>query len=187
MKTPLSISALAVLLVLASPCLHAAKVTSDLLPPLKRQASVDTAERLAQRKAAEPLPADLASPFSPKDFDKPDPSEVVKPVTAPRPGASVAGGPAVPGGAAGAPVAPPPPGDRETLETLAAQITPSGMIQLRGTPRLIIGSKPFEVGTRFTATYNTQDYELELVAIDRTTFTLRYRGEEITRPIKPVR
>jgi len=76
---------------------------------------------------------------------------------------------------------------RETLELLAAQITPSGMIMLRDNPRLIIGSKPFEVGTRFTASYNNQDYELELVAIDRTTFTLRYRGEDITRPIKPVR
>jgi hypothetical protein len=61
------------------------------------------------------------------------------------------------------------------------------MIQLRGAARLVIGNRPFEVGTRFTATYNNQDYELELVAIDRTTFTLRYRGEEITRPIKPVR
>lgn len=187
MKTPIPIGALAWLLVLASPCLYAAKVTSDLLPPLKRQASVDTAERLAQRKAAEPLPADLASPFSPKDFEKPDPSEVVKPVPTARPGGAIAGGPAGSGGAAGVPAAPPPPGDRETLETLASQITPSGMIQMRGTPRLIIGSKPFEVGTRFTATYNNQDYELELVAIDRTTFTLRYRGEEITRPIKPVR
>ena len=58
---------------------------------------------------------------------------------------------------------------------------------LRGAPRLIFANKPFEVGTRFTATYNNQDYELELVAIDRTTFTLRYRGEDVTRPIKPVR
>jgi hypothetical protein len=73
------------------------------------------------------------------------------------------------------------------LEKLAGQISPTGVIQLRGAPRLVIGGKPFEVGTRFTATYNSQDYELELVSIDRTTFTLRYRGEEITRPIKPVR
>jgi hypothetical protein len=50
-----------------------------------------------------------------------------------------------------------------------------------------MGSKRFEVGTRFTVTYNNQDYELELVAIDRTTFTLRYRGEQLTRPIKSVR
>jgi hypothetical protein len=158
----------------------ATKAVSDLTPPQKRQATVDTAERLAQRKAPAPLPADLTSPFNPPDFDKADPSD---PTNAPRPTPSTAGQGTPP--APTAPVAPPT--ARETLETLAAQITPSGMIQMRGAPRLIIGNKPFEVGTRFTATYNNQDYDLELVAIDRTTFTLRYRSEEITRPIKPVR
>ena len=76
---------------------------------------------------------------------------------------------------------------RETLELIAAQITPSGTMIFRGKPRLLIAGKPFEVGTRFTASYNNEDYELELVAIDRTTFTLRYRGEDVTRPIKPAR
>jgi hypothetical protein len=158
----------------------AAKVVADLAPTQKRQATVDTAERLAQRKAPAPLAGDLTSPFNPPDFDKADPSD---PANAARPSPSTAGAstPTAPS----APVAPPT--ARETLETLAAQITPSGMIQMRGAPRLIIGNKPFEVGTRFTATYNNQDYDLELVAIDRTTFTLRYRSEEITRPIKPVR
>jgi hypothetical protein len=158
----------------------ATKSTADLMPPLKRQTTVDAADRLVRRKAPPPTPADMASPFNPADFDKPDPSEV-----------PVASGPkpAGPSGAGGTTVAAPagPTSDRETLETLAAQITPSGVIMLRGAPRLIFANKPFEVGTRFTASYNNQDYELELVAIDRTTFTLRYRGEEITRPIKPVR
>lgn len=173
------------LLLLAAGPLQAAagKSTSDLMPPLKRQASVDTAERLVRRKAPPPTPVDMASPFNPVDFDKPDPSEV--PVaTGPKPGATAGGAT----GATATPAAPAGPAtDRDTLETLAAQITPSGVIMLRGAPRLIFANKPFEVGTRFTASYNNQDYELELVAIDRTTFTLRYRGEEITRPIKPVR
>ena len=159
----------------------AARIASDLAPPQKRHIAVETAEVLVRRKPPAPLPADLPSPFNPVDFDKPDPSEV--PVAA----ASKLNPPAGSGLPA---VAAPPAGpatDRETLATLAAQITPSGVIMLRGTPRLIFANKPFEVGTRFTASYNNQDYELELVAIDRTTFTLRYRGEEITRPIKPVR
>lgn len=161
----------------------AAKVTSDLIPPLKRQASVEIAEKLTHRPAPTPLPADMPSPFNPVDFDKPDPTE-----------APVAVGPKPPAPTPGstAPVqtvvAPPAPAtDRQALETLAAQITPSGVILLRGAPRLIFANKQFEVGTRFTASYNNQDYELELVSIDRTTFTLRYRGEEITRPIRPVR
>ena len=152
--------------------LQAARVTSDLQPAPKRQATVTNAERLAQRKSPPPLPADLVSPFNPPNFDKPDPAEAP---------------PALPAAGAVAVQTVAPAGDRETLEKLAAQITPSGMMHLRGAPRLVIGNKPFEVGTRFTATYNNHDYELELVAIDRTTFTLRYRGEEITRPIKPVR
>jgi hypothetical protein len=80
-----------------------------------------------------------------------------------------------------------PPGDHEILESLAAQMKPTGMFVVNGSPRLAIGRKLFEVGTRFTVTYNNQDYELELVTIERTTFTLRYRGEEITRPIKLTR
>ncbi len=188
--TPCLGAALALAALLAPATLHAAKVTPDILPPLRRQASVDTAERLAQRKAPGPLPADLPSPFNPADFDKPDPSEVA--AAAARPGATTPGSVPRPGAAgtvapAGPAKPPSPPGDRETLETLAAQITPSGSFNLGGKPLLVIGGRRFEVGTRFTAGYNGQEYELELVAIDRTTFTLRYRGEEITRPIKPVR
>jgi hypothetical protein len=159
--------------------MFAARAASDLQPPQKRQTTVTTAERLAQRNTPAPLPADLRSPFDPADFDKPDPAdpESIAAAARARAAASKPGGPP-------APVQPlVPPTDRETLEKLAAQITPSGMMHLRGTPRLVIGNKPFEIGTRFTATYNNQDYELELVAIERTTFTLRYRGEEITRPI----
>lgn len=155
----------------------AARNAADLQPSSTRQASLAVAESLAHRKAPSPLPADLVSPFNPSNFDKGDPSEQQAKAAA---GASSAR-PLV-----GTPVKSAP-GDRETLEKLAGQISPTGVIQLRGAPRLVIGGKPFEVGTRFTATYNNQDYELELVSIDRTTFTLRYRGEEITRPIKPVR
>jgi hypothetical protein len=151
----------------------AARVNPDLPTPQMRQASVATAERLAEKRTPPPLDAGLASPFNPPGFDQPDPgSAPAAPV--------VRGGTPAPAPVRVLTV-------RETLEQLAVQITPTGMIMRRDTPFLIIGGKPFEVGTRFTATYNNQDYELELVAIDRTTFTLRHRGEDITRPIKPVR
>jgi len=160
------------LLVLLPATVSAARVNPDIPPPQTRQAAVTQAERLAEKRTAEPLGADLPSPFNPRDFDRPEVDPSLNPVAGPTgdkpPAVRVLS-------------------VRETLQALAAQITPSGVMLLRGTPRLVIGNKPFEVGTRFTATYNNQDYELELVAIDRTTFTLRYRGEEITRPIKPVR
>ena len=148
----------------------AARSSADLQPAVKRQASLDLADGLARRKPLPPLPADLVSPFNPLNFDKPDPSEL-PPKPAPGPAAPIKAAPA----------------DRDTLAKLAGQISPTGVILLRGAPRLVIGGKPFEVGTHFTATYDGRDYELELVSIDRTTFALRYRGEEITRPIKPVR
>lgn len=168
------LSGLAVVLLAALPvAASAARVNPDIPPPQKRQTTVVLAERLAEKRTPSALSADLASPFNPPSFDRPEPGDA-------------SAGPVV-----RSPGSKPAPTRvltvRETLETLAAQITPSGVMMLRDTPRLVIGNKPFEVGTRFTATYNNQDYELELVAIDRTTFTLRYRGEEITRPIKPVR
>ena len=155
---------------------QAAKVTADLLPSQRRQTTVTLAERLAERKAPPPLPADLVSPFNPTDFDRNEAQEqaAARAATAP----DSRGGPTPP---------PVPLGDRQILEVLAAQLTPTGTIQIGGSPRLVMGSKRFEIGTRFTVTYNNEDYELELVSIDRTTFTLRYRGEAITRPIKLVR
>jgi hypothetical protein len=184
MRKPIMLlgAAVGVLLTCAGSLRAASRVASDLLPPQKRQASVEIAEKLTHRPPLVPTPVDLPSPFNPADFDKPDPSEAA--AAGPKPAAPVAGGT----GLAPTSTPPPPPAtDRKALETLAAQITPSGVILLRGTPRLIFANKQFEVGTRFTASYNNQDYELELVSIDRTTFTLRYRGEEITRPIRPVR
>ena len=62
---------------------------------------------------------------------------------------------------------------------------PSGTLILDGEPLLIFGRKRLRIGDRFTVTYEKQDYELVLVAIERTTFTLRLNQEEITRPIKP--
>lgn len=144
---------------------YGARATSDLLPPQRRQATVEIAERLTNRPPPAPLPEELISPFNPPGFSQ-------RPAKS---GTPVAAAPEEPAG---------PPSDRETLEMLAAQIQPTGMFHFRGKPLLLIGGKRFEIGTRFTATYNNEDYELELVAIESTSFTLRYRGEEITRPIQ---
>lgn len=148
----------------------ATKAASDILPPARRQQVVDLAQTLAQPPAPKPVPEDLPQPFNPPDFEKPAADET-RPIAAP-------GAPAEPAG---------PAGDREILETLAARLVPSGTFVYLGKPQLVIGKNRFPVGTKFTVTFNAEDYELELVSIDRTTFTLRYRGEEITRPIKPVR
>ncbi len=161
-------------LLAAVPAFPAAAVKSDLAPAARRQTVVETAERLTRRPVPPPVPADQPNPFNPADFDLPDPDAPKLPGAAPRPGT----GPVQPAA---------PSGDREILESLAQRLTPSGMFMIGGRPLLVIDRNRFEVGTKFIVTFNDKDFELELVAIDRTTFTLRYRNEEITRPIKPVR
>jgi hypothetical protein len=162
------------------------KTVSDLAPPEKRRATVEQALRLTRPPEPVALPAEIAQPFNPPGFDQPDPGELRAAAQSPR--VNPTGG--APGGTAvsGAPVPPDgPKGDREILENIAAKILPTGtIIPTNGEPLLTFGRKNVKLGSHFTVTNsaNGQDYELELVAVDRTTFTLRYRNEEITRPIK---
>lgn len=147
----------------------AAAARSDLLPPQRRQASLDTAEKILQRAAPPPIPAEFSNPFNPPNFEGP--------VARQTDNKSVVENKAV------VPV----PGDREILEKLANRMPPAATFVRDGKPILVMGRDRFEVGTRFIVTFENQDYELELVSIDRTTFTLRYRSEEYTRPIRPVK
>lgn len=155
---------------------RAQRARADILPPQRREAAVANGQKYAQRPALPELPETTPNPFNPANFDQPD----LESLPPPPPKA----GPAAPGAAAAAPR---PAGDRDILETLAMRLNPSGTFVLGGRSMIIIDRNRFEVGTKFIVTYDERDYELELVAIDRTTFTLRYRGEEITRSIKPVK
>lgn len=159
---------------------HAQRARADILPPQRRESAVTNGQKYAQRQALPPLPDTTPNPFNPVDFDQPDPESL--PPAPPKTGPAAAGA----AGAAGT-AAPRPAGDRDILETLAMRLNPSGTFVLGDRSMIIIDRNRFEVGTKFIVTYDERDYELELVSIDRTTFTLRYRGEEITRSIKPVK
>lgn len=163
-----------------------AKPLSDLVSTDRRRLTVDQAQRLVRPADPVPLPAELAQPFNPPNFDQPDPEEAK--IAAAAAAVRAAGqpgntGPAAPGGSqAGRPI-----GDRETLENLAAKLPATGtIIKPNGEPLLIFGRRNMAIGSHFTVAdaATGQEYDLELVSIDRTTFTLRYRNEEITRPIK---
>ena len=155
-------------------CRAADKVVSDLVPPERRHAAVEVAERLARPPAPAPVPTDIADPFNPPNFNQPDPSEAAQ--NRPNAPTNAAGGQS-----ANAPAAPA--SDRDVLEAVADKIPTTGTIILGGKPLLISGTNRIEVGSHFTVIYNGQEYDLELTAIDRTTFTVRYKGEEFTRPI----
>lgn len=174
-------AALALAVALLSP-LAVAKPLSDLVSPEKRRAAVDLAQHLTRLPEPVAVPADLPSPFNPPGFDQPDPEELKAAAAASNRGSGP--GPAGPGGAPGSSQAARPPGEHEVLENLAAKLPTTGSVVINGEPVLFLGRGKVKVGDKFTVAYNGQDYELELVAIDRTTFTLRYHGEEITRSIK---
>jgi hypothetical protein len=148
----------------------AAKAVSDILPPERRRVVVESALQIARRTAPPPSGPETPNPFNPPGFGKADKSEA-------RQGRGT-------GDKAG-PVAPAAPSsDRDVLAAVASKIPASGTIVLGGKPLLTSGMNRIEVGSHFTVVYNGQEYELELVAITSTTFTVRYRGEEFTRPIK---
>jgi hypothetical protein len=137
-------------------------VESDLVPSEVRQPVLDLANKLSRPPEPIPVSAGLKTPF---DFDKPAPDEV--PVQNSQ-----------------APEAPAVKGPREILESVASLIKPDGTFVIQGQPILVFRQRRLKVGDKFTITFDGTDYELELAAIATTSFTLRYKDEETTRPIK---
>lgn len=168
------------------PSLTVAKSGSDLVSTEKRRGTVSLAQQLTRPAEPAPVPSPLVNPFNPPGFDQPDPEEVRANAAAAAAAGAKAGGAVAPGGgAAGAEAPTQQQGDRELLENLAMKLGPGGTVVFGGAPMLIIGKNRFEVGSHFIVAFNNQDYELELVSIANTTFTLRYNGVEVTRPIRP--
>jgi hypothetical protein len=152
----------------------AARSTAPRKPPESDLASIEsrrTAVELAVSLAKVEPPASLADvslpqPFNPAGFGLASRDESHKT-------ADVAPGPVKAFG------------DKEVLAALAPRIMPTGTFSMGGDRLLMFGKKKLKAGDRLTVNFEGQDYTLELVAIDRTNFTLRYNREEITRPIKP--
>jgi hypothetical protein len=74
--------------------------------------------------------------------------------------------------------------DRDLLQAMSASLKPSGSVVLGGEPTLLFGQKRVKAGGILTITFEGTQYTLEIVSIDRTTFTLRLNREEFTRNIK---
>jgi hypothetical protein len=75
--------------------------------------------------------------------------------------------------------------NRDILMGSLTAIRPTGSMQMSGVNFLLFSQKKLKVGDSISFVFNGQNYEVILSAIDNTTFTLRYKGEEITSPIKP--
>lgn len=74
--------------------------------------------------------------------------------------------------------------DRDKLMNIAAAITPSGIITVGGTDILLFGQKKLKAGDFISIQFEGSTYSLQVRAIERTSYTLRFNQEEITRPIK---
>jgi hypothetical protein len=74
--------------------------------------------------------------------------------------------------------------DRDLLQAIAQSLKPGGYIVIGGQPSLSFGQKRVKAGNTLTITFEGNQYTLEVVNIDRTTFTLRLNREEFTRTIK---
>ena len=138
---------------------------SDILPPQKRGETLNLARKLLTAKTFDSSEEALASmnPFNPVQPAAPNvepeksPAQSVEPVVV---------------------------SERDLLKKIAEEVVPSGMMQLGDRIFLLIGKKKLKVGDRLAVNSEGNDYDLEVSAIDRTSFTLRLKNEEITRPIK---
>ena len=152
-------------IVIIAPLGLLADPVSDILPPQKRGETLSLARKLLTAKSFDSSEEALASmnPFNPVQPSEPNveaekgPVESVSTVVV---------------------------SDRDLLKKIAGEVLPSGMMQLGERTFLLIGKKRFKVGDRMAVNSDGIAYELELSAIDRTSFTLRLKNEEITRPIK---
>ncbi|HTZ20039.1 MAG TPA: hypothetical protein VMC06_04085 [Opitutaceae bacterium] len=161
-----------VLAIAMVPSVHAARaeVQSDLVPSAKRAVMVELAGKIARQHSPVPLPADYPHPFSPPGFEQRDPEEEKAKAIA-----QTTSEPAKPAG------------DRQILEAIAPRVTPDGtaILPRTGEPVLFFRQKKLKVGDHLTITFDGHDYEVEITAIDRTTFSMRLNRAEITRPIQP--
>lgn len=138
---------------------------SDLTSPKQREVAVELADKLVEPRVLAEETAQLVVPFNPAGFDRSNEKTKVDP--------------------ANVNTSAPPAGDLSILTALAEKLAPSGVAIIGGDPILLFGQKRIRVGDHLTVTYEGADYDLEITAIARTTFTLRLNREEITRPIKP--
>ena len=139
-----------------------AEGASDILPPQKRTTSVELARTLLAISPIEFVEEELLAmnPFNP-----PQPVQTVD---------STASTSAVLTSQ----------NDKDLLKILAESVTPSGTIQFAGQQLLLFGPKKFKVGDLISVTYQGANYELVIAAIERSSFTLRLKKEQVTQPIK---
>ncbi len=136
---------------------------SDIPSPLKRVDTVNFAKGIVSTRS------ELAQPENAGSYKSPfNPAEAPSSSAAPGEGrVSI-------------------PDEFAQLAQIAPNVTPSGSVKIGGEFFLLFGQKRFKVADHLPIVFEGKPYELEIVEIQNTSFTLRLNGVEITRPIKSV-
>lgn len=133
---------------------------ADLPPPKTRQVAVDAATALVSRQRDKPqVPGNIVNPFIGKELP-------VSPVAQPQENLNTALAAA------------------DLLGRLAANIAASGTANIGGQSILLVGQKRLKVGDTVRISFESQVYELSIVSISTTSFTIKKGELTHTRPIR---
>jgi hypothetical protein len=156
----LKFSSVAATLLLSLSLMDEAHAKADLPPPSVRAGVINDASKLLQPRQymASIEPADLINPFAPGK------APIIKDNKSLRPES-----------------------DQDFLALLANQLNPTGVLMMGDQILLMFGEKKMKVGDVIKIPFDNQGYDVELVDIARTSFTVRLNNVEVTRPIKPAK
>lgn len=73
--------------------------------------------------------------------------------------------------------------NKSLLSALADQLEPKGTFVVGGDAIILIGQKKLKVGEKLPISFEGSIYELEITSIETTRFSVRFKNEELTRPI----
>ena len=77
--------------------------------------------------------------------------------------------------------------DEEFVAKLAAQLAPTGVFIFGDQTFLLFGEKKVKVGDTILIPFDNNSYEVELIGLTRTSFTVRLNQAEVSRSIKPAK
>lgn len=77
--------------------------------------------------------------------------------------------------------------EADLLKALADRVNARGTAIMGEDKFLLLGQKRLKVGSVFTISFEGQDYELMLLDVTSTTFTVQRKGLSLTRPVKVFR
>jgi hypothetical protein len=77
--------------------------------------------------------------------------------------------------------------NRRVLERFVIKIPANGALSIKGQRALVVGNRQLAPDARFAVRYQEVDHLLELVAAGESDFTVRFRSEEFTYPIRPAK